>query len=218
MPTAQARSTQTCGLHATRSSIRSDNYTSSLPERRTARRFFLFRWHRAHTRHPLTFRTATSADRYSLVPRRVCLAWPVMDTCARPGSRWARLPHAGLAGNRALCAFLLCKSCFIRDTDLCGGVWQLSAVHALLALSWAHMRVWKAAGSCRTLPQRSISRIKHDIHRRNAHSARFPANPACASRAQRLPRRAHVSMTGRAVQTRLGTRRPSVGGGRCPEI
>ena len=54
--------------------------------------------------------------------------------------------------------------------------------------------------------QRSISRIKHDLHRRNAQSARFPANPACGSRAQRLPGRAHVSMTGRTGQTRLGTR------------
>jgi hypothetical protein len=69
-----------------------------------------------------------------------------------------------------------------------------------------------------TTPQRSISRIKHDLHRRNAQSARFPATPACASRAQRLPRRAHVSMTGRAGHTRLGSRRLSVGGGRCPEI
>ncbi len=36
-------------------------------------------------------------------------------------------------------------------------------------------------------------------------------------RAQRLPRRAHVPRTGRAGHTRLETR-PSVGGGRCPEI
>ena len=39
------------------------------------------------------------------------------------GSRWARLPHAGFAGECALCAFLLCKSCFTRDIDLCGGLW-----------------------------------------------------------------------------------------------
>ena len=65
MPTAQARFTQTRGLHATRSSIRSDNGPSSLPERSVARRFFLFRWHRAHTCHPLNSRTATSADRSS---------------------------------------------------------------------------------------------------------------------------------------------------------
>jgi hypothetical protein len=49
MPTAQARMTRARGLHAIRSIIRSDNDTSSLPERRTARRFFLFRWHRAYT-------------------------------------------------------------------------------------------------------------------------------------------------------------------------
>ena len=63
---------------------------------------------------------------------------------------------------------------------------------------------------------RSISRIKHDLHRKNAQSAHSPAKPACGSRAQRLPRRAHVSRTGRAGHTCLGTR-PSVGGGRCPE-
>ena len=64
MPAAQARLTRTRGLHAVRSSIRSDNYTFSLPERRIARRFFLYRWHRAHTCHPVHFRTATSADRW----------------------------------------------------------------------------------------------------------------------------------------------------------
>jgi hypothetical protein len=48
-PTAQARMTRARGLHAIRSRIRSDNDTSSLPERRIERRFFLFRWHRAHT-------------------------------------------------------------------------------------------------------------------------------------------------------------------------
>ena len=64
--------------------------------------------------------------------------------------------------------------------------------------------------------QRSISRIKHDLHRRNAQSAHSPAKPASGSRAQRLSRRAHVPMIGRAGHTRLGTR-PSVGGGRYPE-
>ena len=53
MPTAQARMTRARGLHATRSSIRSDNGTGSLPEQRIACRFVLFRWHRAHTCHPL---------------------------------------------------------------------------------------------------------------------------------------------------------------------
>ena len=141
-----------------------------------------------------------------------------MDTCARPGSRWARLPHTGLAGNRALCAFLLCTSCFIRDIDLCGGVWQLPA--AFQTRICAHGRDHEACTASKAAVGRwrSISRIKHDLHRRNAQSARFPAKPACASRAQRLARRAHVPMTGRAGHTRLGTRRPSVGGGRCPEI
>jgi hypothetical protein len=75
----------------------------------------------------------------------------------------------------------------------------------------------KAAGGCHTPLQRSISRMQHDLHRRNVQSADSPAEPACGSRAQRLPRHAHVPMTGRAGHTRLGAR-PSVGGGRCPEI
>ena len=73
------------------------------------------------------------------------------------------------------------------------------------------------AEGCNTGPQRSISRIKHDLHRRSAQSARSPAKPACGSRAQRLPRRAHVPLTGCAGHTRLGTT-PSVGGGRCPDF
>ena len=46
MPTEQAHMTRARCLHATRSNTRSDNDTSSLPERRIACRFFLFRWHR----------------------------------------------------------------------------------------------------------------------------------------------------------------------------
>ena len=56
-------------------------------------------------------------------------------------------------------------------------------------------------------PQRSISRIKHDLHRRNAQSAHSPAQPACGSRAQRLPRRARVPMIGRTGHTRKGRHR-----------
>ena len=110
-----------------------------------------------------------------------------------------------MAGNRTLCAFLLCKSCFIRDTDLCGGVWQLPA--ASPTRKYVHDRAGKActAGSCHTPPQRSVSRIKHDLHRRNAQSVRFPANQVCGSRAQRLPGRAYVPMTGHGGHTRLGT-------------
>ena len=59
-----------------------------------------------------------------------------MGTCARLGSRWARLPHAGLAGECALCAFLLCKSCFIRDIDLCSSAMHVKPVNPyLLAVS-----------------------------------------------------------------------------------
>ena len=81
-----------------------------------------------------------------LLPRRVCPARPVMGTWARLGSRWARLAHAGVAGNRALCAFSLCKSCFIRDIDLCGPTACFPGAYALRALSWAHLRVWGATG------------------------------------------------------------------------
>jgi hypothetical protein len=62
-----------------------------------------------------------------------------------------------------------------------------------------------------------LSRINHDLQRKNAHSAHSTSKPASGSRAQRLPRRAHVPMIGRAGHTRLGTR-PSVGGGHCPDI
>ena len=118
-------------------------------------------------------------------------------------------------GNRALCAFLLCKSCFIRDIDLCGVVWQLPA--AFQTRICAHGRDYEGMHRQQG-GHRSISRIKHVLHRRNAQSARFPAKPVCGSRAQRLPGRANVPMIGRAGQTRLGTRRLSVGGGRCPGI
>ena len=54
------------------------------------------------------------------------------------------------------------------------------------------------------------------LHRKNAQSAHSPAKPACGSRAQRLPRRAHIPMIGRAGHTRLGTR-PSDRRGRRPD-
>ena len=88
MLTAQARLTRARGLHATRSNIRSDNGTSSLPEQRIACRFVLFRWHRAHTCHPLK-----------------------------------------------------CQVC-----DLCGPMAWFPGAYGLRALSWAHGRVWGAAG------------------------------------------------------------------------
>ena len=81
-----------------------------------------------------------------LVPRRVYPARPVLGTCARLGSRWARLPHASLAGNCALCVCFLCKSCFIRDIDLHPPMAWFPGAYALRALSWAHVRVWGATG------------------------------------------------------------------------
>jgi hypothetical protein len=74
-----------------------------------------------------------------------------MGTWARPGSRWARLPHAGFAGECALCAFFLCKSCFIRDIDLRRPMAWFPGAYDLRTLSWAHVRVWGAAGrGCHT--------------------------------------------------------------------
>ena len=94
MPTAQARTTQARRLHASRSSIRSANDTSSLSERRIARRFFLFRWHRAHTCHALK----------------------------------------------------------CQDSDLQRPMAWFPGAHVLRTMSWAHVRVWGAAGrGCHTL-------------------------------------------------------------------
>ena len=82
VPTAQARMTRARGLHATRSSIRKEHHMSSLPERRIAHRFFLFRWHRAHTCHTLNVRTATSTDRWPGSQARMTCTRPIMGTWA----------------------------------------------------------------------------------------------------------------------------------------
>ena len=63
-----------------------------------------------------------------------------------------RLPHAVLAGACALCAFFLCKSCFIRDSDLCGPMASLLALHALRAVCGATRRVLGIADSGRHMP------------------------------------------------------------------
>ena len=81
-----------------------------------------------------------------LVPRRVYPACPIMGTWGRLGGRSARLPHAALAGERALCAFFLCKSCFIRDIDLHRPMAWFPGAYVLCVLSSAHMRVWEATG------------------------------------------------------------------------
>ena len=86
MPTAQARMTRARGLHAIRSSIRSGNDASSLPERRVACRFFLFRWHRAHMCHPLKVRTATSTDRWRGSQARMSCAPCHGHMCASGGA------------------------------------------------------------------------------------------------------------------------------------
>jgi hypothetical protein len=91
MPTAPAHMTRARGLHATRSTIRSDCDTSSLPDPRSERRFFLFRWHRAHTCHTGNVsHDTTSTPTNGLVPRRVRLACPIMGTYARQLGRGVR--------------------------------------------------------------------------------------------------------------------------------
>ena len=105
MPTAQARMTRARGLHATRSSIRSDNDMNSLPERSVARRFFLCRWNRAHTRHPLNVRTATSADRWPASQARMTYAPYHGHMCASGeplGAAATRRPGRGVC---TLCVF-----------------------------------------------------------------------------------------------------------------
>jgi len=160
VPTAQARMTRARGLHATRSSIRPNNDTNSLPEGRIERRFFLFRWHRAHTCHML------NVSPYSDLYRP--MAW-------FPGA------------------------------------------YDLRVLSWAHVRVWGAAGGgCHTPASPGSARFARSSYVNRALFGISTSAVACGS-CQRLPRRAHVPMIGRAGHTRLGTR-PSVGGGRCPEI
>ena len=88
MPTAQARLTRTRGLHATRSSIRSDNDMNSLPERRVACIFFFSRWHRARTMPPPKFQDSDL--------RRPIAAWFPGASDLRALS-WAHLRVRGAA-------------------------------------------------------------------------------------------------------------------------
>ncbi len=91
-----------------------------------------------------------------------------------------RLGHALLF--RTLCV-PPCKSCFIRDIDLCGGVWQLPAAPQMRICAHARARNACNARKAAIGPQRSLSRIKHDLHRthkvRNPRrSRRVPAAPS----------------------------------------
>jgi hypothetical protein len=97
-----------------------------------------------------------------LLPRRVCPARPILGTCARLGSLWARLPLAGFAGDCALCVVFLCKSCFIRDIYLCGPMAWFPGAYVLRALSWAYVRVWGAAGrGCHSPASPGIAHFAH---------------------------------------------------------
>ena len=58
----------------------------------------------------------------------------------------------GFAGECALCAFFLCKSCFIWDIDLCGPMASLLALHVLRAVCGATRRVLETTDSGRHTP------------------------------------------------------------------
>ena len=103
VPTAQARMPRTRGLHATSSSIRTENHMSSLPERRIAHIAFLFRWHRAHTRHTLNFGTATSADRWPGSQARMTCAPYHGHMCASGEPLGAAATRRLRRGVRTLC-------------------------------------------------------------------------------------------------------------------
>ena len=151
MPTAQARSTRTRGLHAARSSIRSDNDTSSLPERIISRRFFLFRWHRAHTCHTLNFMTATSA--------RPTAAWFPGASDLRALS-WAHVRVRGAAGRGCHIPDWLGSARFARSSYVNRALFGISASAV-------------ACGSCQRLARRA--RVPMTGHARHAPPARRPS-------------------------------------------
>ena len=91
-----------------------------------------------------------------------------MGICARLGSRWARLEHAGFAGDSALCAFYVNRALFGTYAHL-GGRWQLPHATAEVDVPFK-------------------ARFTEEERAKRA----LPNKPTCGSRAQRLPRRAHV--------------------------
>ena len=115
----------------------------------------------------------------------------------------------------ALCAHVPRPKC--QDNDLHRPMARFPGAYVLRALSWAHVRVWGAAGrGCHTPASPGSAHFVRSCYVNRALLGISTSAVACGS-CQRLPRRAHVPRTGRAGHTRLGTR-PSVGGGRCPEI
>jgi hypothetical protein len=161
MPTAQARLTRTRGLHATRSSIRSDNDMSSLPERRVACIFFFSPVASCAHVPPPKFQDSDL--------RRPIAAWFPGVSDLRALS-WAHVRVRGAAGRGChIPAWLgiarFARSSyvnrgFIRDIDVCGDVWQLSA--AFQTRICAHGRDYKACTASKAAigRWRSISRIK----------------------------------------------------------
>jgi hypothetical protein len=104
-----------------------------------------------------------------------------------------------------------------QDSDLRRLIAWFPGAYDLRALSWAHVRVWGAAGrGCHTPASPGSAHFVRSCYVNRALLGISTSAVACGS-CQRLPRRAHVPRTGRAGHTRLGTRL-SVGGGRCPEI
>ncbi len=113
-----------------------------------------------------------------------------------------------MAGNRALCAFLLCKSCFLRDIGLCGPMAWFPGACDLRALSWAHWRVRGAARRCWDTPAwPGSARFARSSY---VNRALFGISTSAVEwgSCQRLPRRAYVPMLGHARHA-PPARRPS---------
>ncbi len=106
-----------------------------------------------------------------------------MGTCACLGSRWARLPHAGSAGESALCTFLLCKSCCIRDIDLCSGVWQPPAAFTrVLSRSGEQPTVLASRSFCCPGPRANPGRPSGTPHLASRGPARLLQCSCCVQR------------------------------------
>ncbi len=161
MPTAQARLTRTRGLHATRSSIRSDNDMSSLSERRVARRFFVSRWHRAHTCHPPKFRDSDL--------RRTIAAWLPGASDLRALS-WAHVRVRGAAGRGCHIPAWLGIARFARSSYVsralfgistsavsCGRLAGGACLACLIIGAYARLERYTSAFSCRVLHSAPVS-------------------------------------------------------------
>jgi hypothetical protein len=77
------------------------------------------------------------------------LSWAYVRVWGAAG-RGCRTPASPGSAHFVWC--FLCKSCFIRDSDLCGPMTALLALHALRAVCGATRRVLETADSGRHTP------------------------------------------------------------------